>query len=169
MSKNLYRKMLVKGREGSIILMAVFIVIFIAALMITVEIMRLSDLEMVTNQIEEMQAYYCAESCVEYSIWQTRLNINSPATNFSQTVNFPSMNCVLCVGGCSVTTGWTCSATVQNAKADSNPLFTYYNILYITGTGQTTHFTKQVRADVRRVILSTTTPNYQQILRWREL
>lgn len=163
-------------QKGSIVLLAIFLALFIAALMITVELLRLSDTETVTNHIEDMQAYYCAEAGIEYEILILR-NANANPTVRAAGVACPSTTRLV---DCSndrgfVDTGWYFRYTDQTDKADPN--FTYCNLSIVTSTGCkgsfagtacTGTFKRSVRAEIRRTNRSNNL-RYVQILRWREL
>ena len=154
-----------KDREkGSVIIMAMFIIFFIAVLMITIEVMRLSDLETITNHIEDMQAYYCAEAGVEYGIWWTR-GVAWPPITIYTSAGPVTLTCVKSPGGFE-STGWTYSTSLYTSKADSNA--NLYNLIHITGTGQTDRFTRRVRAHVHRTAYGGTR-RYREIRRWRDL
>lgn len=165
------------GERGSVILMALFLVFFISALMITVELLRLSDLETITNQVEDMQAYYCAEAGIEYAIWLSRYSQQGPAAAWWPSTGAAVVNQTLgpfsCTDNGTVTTGWRFTISVSNKKAD--PAIGYYHYFSVTSTGTTGVagaagvFTRRVRADIRRPILPTLYETYQQIRRWREL
>jgi hypothetical protein len=170
------------GEKGSVILLAIFLMFFISALMITVEMLRLSDTEDITNQIEDMQAYYCAEAGIEFTIWRSRNSQFNAAAAW-----YPSVSALAntttgpfaCtdnggVPGWWVNTGWTFTITVQNSKPD--PARGYYHYYSVTSSGATGTFTRRVRADIRRPESPENNcepgvdcRSYQQIRRWREL
>ncbi len=142
--------------------MAVFIILFISALMITIEAMRLSDLEMITNHIEDLEAYYCAEAGAEYGIWWSRgsgLSITRQRQRGPRTL--------ACTNGGSITnTGWTFTTTYQTQRGDPN--INLFNKIHILAIGNTDAFTRRVEVQVHR-------PSYggrrriRQIRRWRDL
>jgi len=160
----------IRNENGSVVLMALFLVIFISILMITVELMRLSDLESVTNMIKDMEASYCAEAAIEYGLYTSRNNPAWPSTAAAVDVTLGPVDCA--PGGpppasnIDIDTGWTFTLRVQNDKADPN--FPLYNYVYFTGKGITDVFTRRIRAEIRRTNQSTT-PRYYQIRRWQDL
>ncbi|HOO56008.1 MAG TPA: pilus assembly PilX N-terminal domain-containing protein [bacterium] len=157
-----------KAQKGSVILMAIFLVFFISVLMITVELMRLSDLEIVSNQIEDMQAYYCAEAGIEQMLWLIRSSSNLvggwPSKMGSQNLTVQSECNPDAISD--YDTDWNYIVNVSNGKMD--PDYLYYNAVYIVSTGYTNRFKRAVRAELRRTIYSAT-PRYIQILRWCEV
>ncbi|HOY62079.1 MAG: hypothetical protein BWY28_02890 [bacterium ADurb.Bin236] len=161
------------GQSGSVILMTMFIIFFLAALMITVEMLRLSDLEDVTNQIEDMQAYYCAEAGIEYFLNLHRFNNNVPPLNFAADVTLPQLPCTS--GGGFGNSTWTYQVRYYNSKAckrdlnaNGSPDSPYYNLLHVISTGRTTRFTRRVRADIHRPSEGAYIDSVE-IRRWREL
>ncbi len=158
------------GERGSVILMAVFIIFFAGALMITLEMMRLSDLEIISNQIEDMEAYYCAESGLEYNIWRIRAFplFFPPRFNARYSNTFPQ---AACTSGAPVTTGWKYQVSMSTYKADTNANVRFYHYIDIISTGTTDAYTRRVRAQVRRIWSGFAINDYRyiQIRRWREL
>jgi hypothetical protein len=169
-------KNLLKNESGAVVLMAVFLVFFISVLMITLELMRLSDVEIISNHIEDMQTYYCAEAGIEYEIRNIR-NLNANPIVRAPGVACPSTTVQL---DCSadkgyVDTGWQFRIQDKAEKADRN--YTYCNYAYLTGTGCkgtfgaggcNGQFSRSVRALVKRTNQSTDLRQLQ-IIRWREL
>lgn len=170
------------GERGAVILMALFLMLFISALMITVELLRLSDLEIITNQVEDMQAYYCAEAGIEYMIWRSRTfqAITPPwpsTTAAKDNVQWPGPlagGAFSCTDNGTVTTGWRFIIYYSNYKADP-ALGNWYHYFSVTSTGTTGVagaagvFTRRVSAEIRRPILPILYVTYQQVRRWREL
>jgi len=182
-----------RSERGSVILMAMFLAFFISALFICIELLRLSDLEDITNQIEDMQAYYCAEAGIEYAIWKSRYSQYRsicppaagafwPATNAEVTVteNWTGEGGVAgCTDNGAFTSQGSFTIVVQTKKADPN--YGYYHYFYVTSTGRNKKasdpgaFTRRVRAQIRRPRTpecgnpAGTYATYQQIRRWHEL
>lgn len=158
------------GERGSVILMAVFIVFFAGALMITLEMMRLSDLEIISNQIEDMEAHYCAESGLEFNIWRIRAFplFFPPRANAPYSNTFPS---AACTSGAPVNTGWTYQVQMSTYKADTDANVRFYHYIDIISTGSTDAYTRRVRVQARRIWFGFALSDYRflQLRRWREL
>ena len=172
-------KHIYNSERGSVVLMAVFLVFFISVLMITIEMMRLSDLEIITNHIEDMQAYYCAEAGIEYQIRKIRNDKAQPATAAPgvacPTNPWPARDCILGNVGNGENPGWWFKFEDRSEKADPN--YIYCNYEYITSIGCkgafvagvcSGTFARSVRAVVKRTNQSKDL-RYIQIIRWREL
>jgi hypothetical protein len=165
-----------KNERGSVVLMAVFLVFFISILMITVELIRLADTEALSNHIEDMQTYYCAEAGIEFQIRSIR-NANTNPQTRAFGVGCPSTTISLdCTNGKgTVDTGWKYKLQDKSDKADPN--YTYCNYDYMTGIGCkgsfvsgncSGQFSSSVRALVKRTNQSSNL-RLIQIIRWREL
>jgi Tfp pilus assembly protein PilX len=175
MSEN--KKNRLNHERGAVALLAIFLVIFIAVLMITVELLRLSDTETISNHIEDTQAYYCAEAGIEYELLALRaLNANPPtrAAGVACPSNTtPALNCTNNKGF--YNPGWQFKFVDKYEKID--PDFTYCNLAIITSTGCkglfsgvtcTGAFTRRVRAEIKRSNRGNDL-RYIQVVRWREL
>ena len=166
-------KKLFKSESGSVALMAVFLVFFISILMITLELMRLSDIEIVTNHIENMQAYYCAEAGIEYEIRGIRNAAADPPVAPGCSSSTVQLDCSLNKG--TINTGWTFKMTDISRRGDPN--YSYCNYDYIQSLGCkgafvagacSGTFSTSVGALVKRTNQSTDL-TYIQVIRWREL
>ncbi len=158
------------NENGSIVLMALFLVFFISILMITIELMRLSDLESVTNMIKDMEASYCAEAAIEYGLYTSRNNPAWPSIVLPVDMTLGPVDCAPGApppaSDINIDTGWTFTLRVQNGKADST--YPIYNYIYFTGKGITDVYTRRIRAEIRRTNQSVT-QRYYQIRRWQDL
>ncbi|MFA6450289.1 MAG: hypothetical protein WCX65_12520 [bacterium] len=169
-------KRMLNNQSGSVVLMAVFLVFFISVLMITLELMRLSDIEIISNHIEDMQTYYCAEAGIEYEIRRIRNANANPATraaNVACPTTTRQNDCSDNRG--SVNTGWTYRIQDKSFKADPNYTYCNYEIFTSIGCkgsfgagGCSGQFARSVQAIIRRTNQSTNL-RYIQVIRWREL
>lgn len=165
-----------KNQKGSVVLMAIFLVFFVTTLMITLELVRLSDLEIITGHIKEMEAYYCAEAGIEFYIYSYRRNTallaREPALP-PAAINPPAALCITTVPA----TTRTYQASITTTKADPNVSF--YHYVHITSTGTTGGFKRRVKVDYKRPWVADVRPpppgppttylDFIQIFEWREL
>ena len=170
MTKKLINETPINNERGSVILMAIFIIFFASALMITLEVLRLSDLEIISNQIEDMEAYYCAESGLEANIWRIRTFplFFPPRFNAAYNNTFAS---AACTSGAPVNTGWTYQVSMRTYKADPHVDVRFYHYIDIISTGTTDAYSRRVRVQARRIWRGKNIHSYRflQIRRWREL
>ena len=160
-----------KSQAGAIALMAIFLVFFISALMITLEIMRRSDLEIVANQIRDLEAYYCAESGIEQ--FMNVLRTDPTTLSFSAyDTDDGSGGWDPCIENKSKGVEYKSDRYLKifadNAKADPN--YTYYHYITITSSGKSKDYTRRVKITFRRPQYSVgNNLTHQFITRWREL
>jgi len=154
-----------KSQRGSVVVMAIFLAFFIAILMITLEFLQLSDLEITTNQIKEMEAYYCAEAGVEMFIFLWKSGFVGIPDNAYFSANFGPFTCAFSGAASTRTTQFR----AYNSRVDPN--IPYYHRIHIDSTGNTEGFSRKVYAHYRRVWLYPGQPDerYFQVQRWREL
>ncbi len=65
-------------QRGAILLMVVFLIFLIAILMIYLSLLHRKDLEIVTNQMEDLQALYCADAGIQRAIYDIRKTAAQP-------------------------------------------------------------------------------------------
>lgn len=156
--------------------MALFIILFGAAIFLGLEILHRSDLEAVTAQILELQAYYCAEAGVERAIYEARSNRNWPTKNGTVTWvggEGDTPACTLQEGAGDPASHGTYTVSITRSQVDSNWAnwcFNNYTLLTIDSTGVIGggRFTRRVRAKVRRSCFPAN-GSFTQILSWEEL
>ena len=154
-----------RSQRGSVVVMAIFLAFFVAVLMISLELLQLSDLETATNQIKDMEAYYCAEAGVETMIFLWRVGfVGVPSTN-PYSATFGPFTCAF--SGAATTR--TTTFDVWTSKADPN--IDYYHYINIDSIGNTSNYSRKVFTSLRRTWLVAGLPDtrYMQIVRWREL
>lgn len=151
------------SQSGSVVLMAIFLVFFISVLMISLELLRLSDLEVITNHIKDMEAYYCAEAGIEYYIYRSRRPGFFPAANAATAINEAAPSACI--------TGSTRTYQVYFTTTKADPNIRFYHKIHITSTGTTSGYSRRVHANMRRnwIAPSVGSTDFIQINDWREL
>ena len=171
-----------RNQQGSTLLIALFLIFLIAVLMISLSMLHRSDLEIVSNQIDDLAAYYCAEAGIERTIYEIR--------KFAFAPNWPPGNntapgvtvwnnepCVTNTTQGMVDKSSTYTVVVVEDKADSSVPGNRYNYVWITSTGATAAprtYQRTLRVLVRRAgrwqLIPFAVLTYQtQILQYREL
>jgi hypothetical protein len=163
----------INSERGSVILLTIFIILFGAIILFALQLLHRSDLEIVTNQIRDLQAHYCAEAGIERSIERLRQvpgwPPGSPSTGASP-INWGGSDgeTPACTTESPNTSIGTYSVYIAESRMDSN--FTAcYNLLTITSVGTAYGFTRRVRALIRRTCVQTGGTYYAQVLSWQEL
>ncbi|MEW6203637.1 MAG: hypothetical protein AB1546_16820, partial [bacterium] len=157
----------------SVILLTIFIILFGAILFYALQLLHRSDLEIVTNQIRDLQAYYCAEAGIERAIERIRQVPNWPAgnpNNGAAAISWPGGDGATpdCTTDSPNSTIGTYTVYIEESRMD--PSYTAcYNKLTITSVGTAYSFTRRIRAVLRRTCVQTTGTYYTQILSWEEI
>jgi len=167
-----------KNQKGSVIILTAFIILFGAMLFYALELLHRSDLEIVTNQIRDLQALYCAEAGIERSINNIRTFTNWPnglaVVNGIYTWPLPEGTTT---PQCNANTNlFASSATFQTNISETyiDPNYTdYRNLVIITSTGTANGFTRRIYTHIRRARITSSGLGglyyYSQVLRWDDL
>lgn len=164
---------MIRSRKGSVIVMTMFIIFFGAMLFFALELLHRSDLEIVTNQIQDLQALYCADAGIEHAIILLRRKKQFPEGNPNTGVNALKQ----WYGGgnpphpCTAGSSNTYTVYALEEKADSNYSKKRFNYFLFYSCGTAGNFTRVVMAEVHRTLDyndDDAQDNYVQILSWRE-
>lgn len=160
------------NQRGAIILVALFLVFLIAVLMISLGMLHRSDLEIVTNQIEDLTAFYCAEAGIERAHYFVRSQPNWPPGNpFNGTV-WNKVNCVTNAGMDASGSKYTVQVSEYRADPNDNQIFHY---VQVTSTGVSPKgYERTLRMVIRRSKVWQMIPGamvnyYGQINRYEEV
>lgn len=143
------------GQRGAVIIVVIFLVVLIAVFMIGISLVHRSDLETVSNQIEDMQAYYCAEHGIERAYLKIIDKAKWPTTGepenttvwtdkpcYDSTDNVPPIT----------DTGDTYTVQVSETRGDPNDTTGNYNFIWVTSSStiHNSRFKRSIRALFRR-------------------
>ncbi|MFH1537630.1 MAG: hypothetical protein ABIH66_01635 [bacterium] len=167
--------------------MTVFIIFFGAMLFFALELLHRSDLEIVTNQIYDLQAMYCADGGIERSLAIARFKSPWPSDSPGEKYNDgtvaidwpgPDGTSVECTSDTTETSIGTYTVFILEEQVDPNIPddndSTNYNLLTITSCGTVGNFTRAVEAVVRRTLNEAGSagaaekPFYIQVVSWQE-
>ncbi|MEW5945730.1 MAG: hypothetical protein AB1742_05990 [bacterium] len=162
-------------QNGSVIVMTVFIILFGAMLFFALGLLHRSELEIVTNQIRDLQALYCAEAGVERAYYQIRLftgwppGINAPpGIDYSWPGEGVEPDCNQ--NKPIFDSGATYSTNITEDYIDPN-YNAFRNLVIVRSTGRSRGFTRRVEAYIRRARWRSDVGNfyYSQVLSWRDM
>ena len=136
------------NQHGAIILVALFLVFLIAVLSISLSMLHRSDLDTVTNQIEDLTAFYCAEAGIERAHYYVRSQPNWPPGNPYNGTPWDKQNCITNAGMVNAGSKYTVQISEYRADPNDNQIFHY---VQITSTGVSPKgYERTLRVVIRR-------------------
>lgn len=166
------------NQRGAILLLVIFLLLIMSVLVISVSLLHRSELEAISSQVDDLKAFYCAESGLENVMYRFRSPAgqpvtptwpNPPAPNQNQPYNGnpynpPNQQCIGNAGNALVITGNTWAVNITEVKADSQE-GTVYRYVWVTSTGtvKSSGYRRTIRALVHRSMTYQNAPGAQSV------
>jgi hypothetical protein len=167
-----------RNSRGSVIVLAVFVVLFMGLLLFSVEVLHRSEFEDISNQVNEMRAYYCAEAGVERTISRLMFFNNNPAG--SGIINWGggqgttpecNLNSTMTVDGTNQPI-WYYKTSIFRMPSDPDVNWGVNNLIYLYSTGYAGYangFQRTIEVVLRRSNRTQLNGDYfTQVFRWHE-